>query len=90
VLILSIRSYFRRAPGAFVKIFVGMAISLAGALGIETLSNFVDFDSVSGIIQVTAEELCEMGGGTIILWGSYELLCIHGFAFRFDNVRTET
>lgn len=90
MLILSIRSYFRRAPGAFVKIFVGMAISLAGALGIETLSNFVDFDSLSGIIQVTAEELCEMAGSTIVLWGSYELLCVRGFAFRFDNVRIET
>jgi hypothetical protein len=64
VIILVIRTYFRRAP----------RIMLAGALGVETLSNFVEPDSVDRILLIMAEEFCEMLGGTIVLWGSYESL----------------
>jgi hypothetical protein len=82
-LVLSIQTYFQRALAALVKMLLGMAITLTGALGIETLSNFVDFVSVS----VVAEELCEMLGGTIVLWGSYELLRRHGFELRLDEAQ---
>lgn len=74
VIILVIRTYFRRAPNAFNKIVLGMGIMLAGALGVETLSNFVEPDSVDRILLIMAEEFCEMLGGTIVLWGSYESL----------------
>lgn len=77
-LALSLRSYFCRAPGAFRKILWGMAVMLAGALGIEMLSNFVVADSLYGTLQVFAEELSEMLGATMVLWGSYELLAAEG------------
>ena len=88
-LILSLRTYFRRAPGALVKMLLGMALFLAGAIGIETLANFVVLrSSLYYVLQVFSEELCEMLGSTMVLWGSYELLCRNGFAFRFDKVET--
>jgi hypothetical protein len=87
VLISSMRSYFQRAPSALVKVLLGMAIALAGAIGVETLSNFVGRNSVYNVLQILLEESCEMLGATIVLWGSYELLHRHGFAFRLD--RTE-
>ena len=74
VLILSLRIYFQRVPGAFAKIFLGTLFMLAGTIGIETLTNFITPGSVFGVLQVLSEEFCEMLGGTIVLWGSYELV----------------
>jgi hypothetical protein len=88
-LILSIRTYFRRTPGALVKILVGMAITLGGATGVETLTNFVAPHSVYDVLYVFSEELCEMLGSTLVLWGSYELLYRYGFAIRLDKVETD-
>jgi len=88
-LILSIRTYFQRTPGALVKILLGMAITLSGALGVETITNFVAPHSVYDVLYVLSEELCEMLGGTIVLWGSYELLYRYRFAFRLDKVETD-
>jgi hypothetical protein len=88
-LVFSIRTYFQRAPGAFIKIFLGMAISVAGAIGVETLRNFVAPNSAYDVFQVFSEELCEMLGCTMVLWGSYELLDKHGFAMRFDRAETD-
>jgi len=89
MLILSIRTYFQGTPGALVKILLGMAIMLAGATGVETLSNFVARDSVYDVLYVFSEEMCEMLGSTIVLWGSYELLYRYGFAFRLDKAETD-
>ena len=89
ILILSVRTYFRRTPGAFTKIVVGMAITLAGALGIETLANFVGSNSAHTMLQVISEELCEMLGSTIVLWGSYDLLCRYRFNFTVDRVELD-
>jgi hypothetical protein len=85
VMILSIQTYFQRAHGALAKMCLGMAISLAGAIGVEILSNFVAPNSVYDVLQVFSEELCEMLGSTIVLWGSFELLDKHGFALRLDR-----
>ena len=89
VLIFSVWSYFQRAPTALVKVLLGMAITLAGAIGIETLSNFVARNSVYSALQILLEEWCEMLGATIVLWGSYELLYRHGFAFRLDRAEID-
>ena len=88
-LIRSVQAYFKRASGAFVKINLGIAIMLTGAIGIEILSNFVTPNSVYSVIQVFSEELCEMVGATVVLWGSYELLCRHGFIFKLDKAETD-
>lgn len=86
LLIRSVRTYFQRASGALVKICLGIVIMLTGAIGIETLSNFVTPNSVYAVLQVFSEELCEMLGSTVVFWGSYELLYRHGFAFRLERV----
>lgn len=84
-LIFSIRIYFQRTPGALVRMLAGMAVMLGGSIGIETLHNFVDPESIYGVLQIAAEELCEMVGATLVLWGSYELLRGHGFAWNLDR-----
>ena len=86
MLVLSTRVYFRRAPGALMKLLLGMAIMLGGSIGIETLHNFVEPGSLFGTLQILFEELCEMVGATIILWGSYEILHSHGFTWTLDPV----
>jgi hypothetical protein len=85
-LILSMRAYFRRAPGSLVRMFAGMAVMLAGTIGFETLHNFVDPGSIYGALQIAFEETCEMLGATLILWGSYELLRGHGLTWSLDRV----
>jgi hypothetical protein len=88
-LIFSVWSYFQRAPSALVKVLLGMAITLAGAIGIETLTNFVARNSVYNVLQIFSEELCEMLGATIVLWGSSELLYRHGFVFKLDRAEID-
>lgn len=86
----SVRVYFRRTPSAFVKIVLGVAIFLTGAIGIETLSNLVVPGSAFDILENFVEEaVFEMVGSTIVLWGSYELLNQHGFALRLDEVKIQ-
>jgi hypothetical protein len=89
-LILSLGTYFRRAPGAFVKVFLGMVVMLAGAIGIEVLDNyhFIGSNYLYRAVQGSAEELCEMLGSNTILWGSYELLYSYGFTWRLNKVET--
>ena len=79
-LISSIRMYFQDTPSALIKIFAGMLIMLIGALGFDGLTNFVAPGSMYAVLQVFLEEFLEMLGGTIMLWGSYDLLLAHGFA----------
>jgi hypothetical protein len=90
VLIFSIRSYFQHAPGAFVKILLGMTLALAGAIGFETLHNFVIPYTVYSGLQNFTEEMCEMLGSTVVLWGSYELLSRHGLVLRLDRAATDS
>jgi hypothetical protein len=89
-LMLSLRTFFRLAPSALMKVLLGMAVMLVGALDIEILENsyFIGSARLHLALQAAAEELCEMVGSTIVLWGSYELLYSHGFTWRFDHVQT--
>ena len=84
-LILAVRTYFQGAPGALVRMLSGMALMLGGSIGIETLHNFVDPDSLFGTLQIAGEEMCEMLGATLILWGSYELLRGNGLSWSLDR-----
>ena len=85
-LIFTVRRYFQSAPGALIKICLGMAIFLFGAIAIETLANFVYKLSPYYMLLVVSEELCELLGSTIVLWGSYELLHRHNFTYTLDKV----
>lgn len=88
-LILSLRVYFLRAPGAFAKLLLGMMTALAGSTGIEVLQNFAVPGSFYGALQIVSEELCEMMGATIILWGSLEILQGAGLVWRLDRAETD-
>lgn len=85
MLIVSIREYFRRAPGALVKVLLGITVMLIGSTVIEVLSNVADPGSGYGVLQIVFEEMFEMLGATIVFWGSYELLYRHGFSFNLDK-----
>jgi hypothetical protein len=72
-LIFLIRKHFTENSGSFKKVAVGMLILLAGAIGIETITNFVPYDTIWDTLQVLFEELLEMLGATVIFWGMYEM-----------------
>lgn len=82
----SIRLYFRQSRAALEKLVLGMAVMLFGAIGVETLSNFVVVGSNLHVLQVVIEEFLEMFGATIVLWGSLDLLLSHGFTIQLDAV----
>jgi hypothetical protein len=88
-LIRSVRTYFGTSPGALAKIGGGVACALAGALGLEVLSNFVAPGSTGSVVQIVTEEMCELMGATLVLWGSWQLLVEHGFAIKLEKVSTD-
>lgn len=79
--------YVSGAPAAAQRIGIGMVVMLSGALGIETLSNFVVPESMWATVEIAAEEFVEMVGATLVLWGGLDLLTAHGLAIRLDAVR---
>ena len=85
--VYALREYFAAAPGVLLKASVGFGIFMAGALGLETISNFVPACSLGGMIRVLLEEGCEMVGVTVILWAAYDLLLAHNFRLSLDAVR---
>jgi hypothetical protein len=87
-LLVAVRAYFGRAPDALRKIVLGLAVMLAGAIGVEVLSNLVVPDSLAAALQVLSEESLEMLGATIVLWGAFEVLERHGLVFDLEAVDT--
>jgi len=84
VIVNGVRPYFAGALRALWLTCLGMAVMLAGAIGVETLSNFVVAGSVWATIEVAVEECLEMVGSTIVAWGGIELLAVHGFSLQMD------
>ena len=72
-LIVAVRPYLVHERGALAKIIAGMAVMLSGALVVEIFINLFERGSAGATIQIVVEELLEMLGATIVLWGSYEL-----------------
>jgi hypothetical protein len=73
-LIIAIRPYLGRFPRAFALLAAGMGVFMTGAIAFDVVSNFVTRDSLPGVVQITVEELTEMVGATVVLWGAFELL----------------
>lgn len=77
------RSYLRIAPEAFIKYFIGLVVFAIGAMGMETLSNFVAGEAYVAV--VAAEELLEMLGVTILLWACLDLLQARNVRLEVDR-----
>lgn len=60
--------------GVLTRYFVGVGIFLLGAAGVEMLVNFVEEGTTAFYLQVFCEEVLEMVGVTILLWGTWDLL----------------
>lgn len=72
-LIAAVRPFMANDRGALAKIVVGMVVMLSGSLIVEIFINLFERDSAGATIQIFVEELLEMLGATIVLWGSYQL-----------------
>lgn len=75
-LVIIVRPFLLRPPGAFAKITLGIVMLFVGGVGVEALSNLVDMGSGVGLVQVYVEESLEMIGTTFILWGGYRCLSV--------------
>jgi hypothetical protein len=86
VLIWSVRFYLGRAPGVVSKYVAGCGVLMLGAVGLEMLRNFVAPGTGAHVVQVCAEELLEMAGVTLILWGTLDLLKAYRIHLSSENV----
>ena len=68
-----LRSRLRDAPRARRLLLAGAVVFLASAVGLELASNFVRTWPLQAV-QHAVEELGEMAGVTLLVWGAHELL----------------
>jgi hypothetical protein len=65
------------SAGAMHRYSAGFALLLAGAAGIEIVSNYVQPETTLAALQVATEELLELLGDSILLWSGWVLLRTH-------------
>ena len=66
-----LKQYFSDKPSSLKKLVIGMILMLIGALGFETISNFVT--GSFWYIEAVFEEGFEMIGVTVMLWATYDM-----------------
>jgi hypothetical protein len=82
--------YPQAKPAAF-RFLAGLGVMLGAAIGAEILVNFVagDFHPLTPsrpwAIMITFEEVGEMLGGTLMIWGAIDLLRAHGLRLTTDH-----
>lgn len=82
------RFYFQSSPGFITRFLIGFLVFLAGAGGIEILTNFAsDLQSLAFRLEVYAEELLEMIGASLMFGACARLLQSNGFAIQLQPVR---
>ena len=64
---------------------IGAIVFVAAAAGVESLSNFVDAHGTGARALVLLEEVGEMIGATIMLWGACGLMRSHGVRLLVDD-----
>jgi hypothetical protein len=69
----------QRAPGAFTRIAIGLALTAVGALLFDLIGNLGFY--WRGSVFPPIEEALELVGATVALWGSLDLLRAHGLGF---------
>lgn len=60
------------APLARMKLAIGMAMLLIGAVGLESWWNFASDGAMADVVEPWLEETLEMLGVTIMLWGALQ------------------
>ena len=63
------------------KLLMGMLVFVGGATVVEIFSNFAQGNLM--VVGVLVEELGEMAGITLFLWGVYELCISHKISIDF-------
>ena len=64
---------------------MGAIVFVTAAAGVESLSNFVDAHGTAARALVLLEEVGEMIGATIMLWGACGLMRSHGVRLLVDD-----
>ena len=72
------RRYLIGRRSIVATLVIGAIVFVAAAAGVESLSNFVEPHGIGARALVLLEEVGEMIGATIMLWGTCELLRSHG------------
>ena len=79
------RHFLRGRRAVVTKFVIGAVIYVAAAAGVEALSNFVLPESTGARVLVLLEEVGEMAGATVILWGVCDLMKSHGMRLLSDD-----
>lgn len=66
--------FLSRIPAGRNRLLAGMAAMLIAATGIEALSNLFAPGSGLATIEIAVEEMTEMVGATVVLWGGLTLI----------------
>ena len=72
------RRYLLGRRSIVVTLVIGAIVFVAAAAGVESLSNFVEPHGIGARALVLLEEVGEMLGATVMLWGTCDLICSHG------------
>ena len=75
---LCVRTYFQDRRSILMRLGVGVGLLIFSAVVLELLANLVPDNSVPVHIAVMLEEVGEMCGATVVLWGSWEMLRSYG------------
>ncbi|RME65774.1 MAG: hypothetical protein D6782_05595 [Alphaproteobacteria bacterium] len=67
---------FRAAPGALVKLGGGLALLMLGAVGMESLWNFLRDPLLAEVVEPWLEESLEKIGVTVMIWGVLQRLAV--------------
>ena len=85
LLLHRLAGFLAEVPGTRVRLLLGVAVLLAGAAGVEALSNLAAPEGLgrrlilhhSYMVTIAFEEFLEMCGGSLLLWTSLGILRNH-------------
>lgn len=85
VMLRLLSAFLAEVPGTRIRLLLGFAVLLSGAVGVEALTNFViDVEMIPQraeigryVLLAGFEELLEMSGGSLLLWASLGLVVNH-------------
>lgn len=85
LLYFRLREHFLGCQRAVKRFAAGLGLLIAGAAGVEMVYNFIPWNGVAQLLQILFEEVMELGGATLMLWGAWDLLRSRGFKVHFGE-----